>query len=540
MSSLERYNKRKLKLNNLPNTVAIIKAIDQNMVNNFLCSKADMNLVTQTTQIIESHYKFEYDFNVSAEEAKEFLEKFKNDFNQERFDKLITDCKKDVINSIVTPFGLGKIVAAYDKVGGNVTTVHNANNKEFIDSDGKKYKGGIYSKAEDAYERTKYTHSKNSNGQQFAGAGQNSVGSQFTRSKMDEEGNVIDAYTGKSQKADTTSPDHKYSNSQYHKDGGFMQDSVKKADFSTDTDNLALTDRKINQSMRDFDKEQWKDKVDDEGVRNEEKFEIDADKLKAEMQQAKETSENHLPTNTEKAIYYAKNSAITGINEGSKMGMQQAIGLVMTEFFTALFDEILDIYKEGFSSGFDDDRFFKVLQERLKRIAKRIEEKWKDIAIAFKDGFLSGFISNLVTTAINMFVTTGKRLIRIIREGIFALLKAIKIVLFPPENLSYEEAIHEAKKIFATGAIISLGVITEQYIDTLIKGTVVLEPFADVLTAIFVGAITGLAVTMTVYYIDKQKNDKEAMRELIIQTNTKFDNAEKLLSELNRYGSAKL
>jgi hypothetical protein len=98
--------------------------------------------------------------------------------------------------------------------------------------------------------------------------------------------------------------------------------------------------------------------------------------------------------------------------------------------------------------------------------------------------------------------------------------------------MTYEEAMHEAKKVIASGLIISLGVIAEQYIDTLIKGSVILEPFSDILTTIFIGAITGVAVTMTVYYIDKKKNDKDAIQELIKQTTETLDNSELLLQKL--------
>ena len=529
MNSVDRFKKRK----KIIGSISVYESVDKELVNEFLNSEVDKSKVETSFKIVDEHYDFKYDFTVSKDEAKEFLEQFKKDFNQERFDKLIIDCRKEVINSIVTPFGLGKIIAAYDKAGGNVTTVHNANNKDFIDFDGEKYKKGVYAQQEDEYNRNDYTNTKNSNGQQFAGDGKNSVGSNFTKSKMDNDNNVIDAYTGKTQRADTTSPDHIESLSQYHKDGGFMQSNKQKADFGTDENNLALTDRSINQSMRDFSKENWKDKESEKGLKNKDKFGIDEEKLNNELKKAKEVKENHLPTNLEKGEYYLKNSASTGLNEGSKMGMQQAIGLVMTEFFTALFDEILDIYKNGFSNGFEDDRFFIVLKDRLKNIALKIQAKWKNVAIAFKDGFLSGFISNLVTTAINMFVTTGKRVVRIIREGIFSLFKAIKMLIFPPENMTYEEAMHEAKKVVASGLIISLGVIAEQYIDTLIKGSLILEPFSDILTTIFVGAITGLAVTMTVYYIDKKKNDKDAIKKLINDTDEKFENLEVLLNKLS-------
>jgi len=126
MNSIERYKKRKNILKD-KNSVSL-KPVNFDIVNQLVSSKVDVNLIKEITKTMEDHYHFENDFTVTQEEAKEFLEQFKKDFNQARFDKLIIDCKKDVIHSIVTPFGLGQIVAAYDKAGGNVDTVHNVRN----------------------------------------------------------------------------------------------------------------------------------------------------------------------------------------------------------------------------------------------------------------------------------------------------------------------------------------------------------------------------------------------------------------------------
>ena len=230
-------------------------------------------------------------------------------------------------------------------------------------------------------------------------------------------------------------------------------------------------------------------------------------------------------------IKQGKELVSTGALESAKMGIQQAIGLIMSEFFTALFDEILDIYKNGFSNGFEDDRFFSVLKERIIRIAKKIQAKWKDVVVAFKDGLLSGFISNFVTTMVNIFATTWKRFVRIIREGIFSLFKAIKILIFPPEDLTFTDVMHEAKKIIATGLMVSLGVLLEEAVSNFFKGI----PFSNILTSVFVGALTGIAITMTVYYIDKKKNDKDAINQMIKETDEKFENVEMLLNKLSLY-----
>ena len=504
---LDRFRKRK----KIRNSYTVSDTVDKNLVDIFLNSSIDKSKVDFTYGFTSNFYNMK----VSSNEVKEFLLKFKQQFNDERFNQLIVDCKKEIINSIVIPFGLGKIVAAYDKVGGNVTTIHNANQN-------------IYAKEKDKYKREDYTNTKNSEGKQFAGQGKNSVGSQYTKSQMDSNSNIIDAYTGKVQKADTTSPDHIESLSQYHKDGGFMQSNTKKTDFATDENNLALTDRYINQSMRDFDKKDWMEK-EKNGIKNKERFDIDEKKLNKAIEEGKKTAKEHLPTDLEKAQYYTTKSIATGISEGAKMGMQQALGAILVEFFTALFDEIIDIYKNSFSNGFDDNRFINILKERIRRIGIRLTDKWKDFIKSFKDGAISGFISNLVTTLTNMFITTGKRIVRIIREGIFSLFRAVKILLFPPENLSFSEALHEAKKLIASGLIISVGVILEEYVDDLIKTTVFLEPFADVLTTILIGGITGIAISLAVYYIDKKKNDEELFNNLICDTNKKFDELDQIL-----------
>lgn len=539
MSSLERYNKRKKAQNTIPpHSVESTIAIQYTEI--MSTATVDTDLIQRTMQRIDNHYTFEYDFRVSHDEAKEFLEKFKNDFNQERFNQLILDCKKEVINAIVTPFGLGKIVAVYDKVGGHVDTVHNVRND-------------IYATEE---ERQAYENRGEYNSDDYH-KDPNFIAINKQHSKERKDGNSIDYMTGDTLDSNESHHlDHLVSGYGIHNDPGVYLAEMSGPELANTDTNLKPTTATKNTSKKADSMEEFLKR------KNERIQKIDVLKSKGELTEKEQHELQKLEelatiddeialeaaqkaqAEIDKAIniaYYgskkfAHNVVKTGVKEGAKMGIQQAIGLVMTELFTALFDEILDIYNKGFSSGFEDEKFLKILQERLKRIGEKIKAKWKDVAIAFKDGALSGFISNFVTTAINMFVTTGKRLVRIIREGIYALFKAIKTVIFPPQNLSREEAMHEAKKILASGFIISLGVIAEQYIDALIKSTIVLQPFAEALSAIFVGAITGLAVTMTTYYLDKKKNDEDAINTLISQTNTNFENAEMLLRELTIYG----
>lgn len=423
---------------------------------------------------------------INREEAIALLNELEEEFDEKKLTDLLEQTKKDLVSAIVVPFGLGKIVAAYDKAGGNVTTIHNANN-------------GIYARDKDHYKREDYTNTKNSAGKQFSGIGKNSVGSNFTQSKMDENQMVQDAYTGEVQKANTTSPDHIESLSQHHKNGAFMQNSERKSDFATDENNMALTDRSINQSMRDFDKKEWMEKETKDNVKNKDRFNIDEEKLKEQIKKGKETSDKHLPSDMEKTQYYIKNSAITGLNEGVKMGAQQAFGVLLIELFTSAFSEI----KDAFKNGQEGESLFEDIKCRLVKISKSLTSKWSDVLKGFATGSLSGFISNILTTIINVFVTTGKRLVRMIREGVFSLLKALKTVVFPPEGLTYREATHEAMKLFAAGGIIIAGVALEEIVEKIILNIPVLAPLASMVTAVIVGSITAMGMALVAYLIDK-------------------------------------
>ena len=534
-NSLSRFQKRR----KMKNSMTIYKDVDEKLVSELLNSEVNREKVDDVFISIQEHY----DMSVSEEEAQEFLIQFKRDFNDERFNKLIHDCKKEVINSIVTPFGLGRVVAAYDKTGGNVDTVHNVRNNIFAtDAEKEKYQN------REEYNNNKRLkrsyHSGNKNYQEKSDKYQ----------KEQAQGNLQDAYNGKQfSKDDNVQVEHVISTEEIHNDAGRILSEQDGSTLANKDSNLKPVIQSVNGSkqndsatkfLKRVEKNREKIKVleekpiltpeEEQGLKRLKRVtDVDEKKVKRLDEEARKEYNHKISKEYYTSKKFATNTVKAGAKEGAKMGMQQALGLVITEFFTAVFDEILDIYKNGFTDGFNNKQFFNVLKERLATIATKVKNKWKDAAVAFKDGFISGFISNLATTVINMFVTTGKRVVRIIREGLFSLFRAIKLLIFPPENMSYEDAMHEAKKLIATGLIVSMGVIAEEWIDALIKGTAILEPFSDILTGVFVGAITGLSITMVVYYIDKKRNDKEMFNSLVNDTNTKFDKLDNLLSSLS-------
>ncbi|MDE7317852.1 MAG: hypothetical protein K2N12_09025 [Helicobacter sp.] len=244
---------------------------------------------------------------------------------------------------------------------------------------------------------------------------------------------------------------------------------------------------------------------------------IDKQKAMEADKKARDTINAQINKTYYTSTKFMQNLATTSVVEGGKMGVQQALGLVLIEFFTAILEEVEDIFRKGFRTC---ESFFASLMTRLETIVSKVQHaiinKYRLIIESFKDGLISGILSNLVTTAINIFATTSKRLVRIIREGIFSLFRALKMIFFPPEGLSKEEAWHEATKLFVSGVIVGLGILIEQSIATFLH-SIGLVAFSDSLTSVFVGILTGVSIAIAMYWLDTNRESIEKMRYEAIQ-----------------------
>ena len=229
------------------------------------------------------------------------------------------------------------------------------------------------------------------------------------------------------------------------------------------------------------------------------------------MLRADEIARSEITKQLNKAYYtstkFAKNVAITSGIEAGKMGLQQAFGLLLTDFFSALFEEVRDSYNNGFQEGVDASGFFEALAIRCERVAITVVADWRNVVTAFRDGAMSGFLSNLFTTAINAFATTAKNLVRIIREGTLSILRAIKILLFRPEGMTFSEAMDSALKLIITGALTIGGIALDEYLRKvllpLMSGIPVISDFSNILVTILSGGLTGVATALVIYAIDR-------------------------------------
>ncbi len=496
----DRYEKWKKLKERKKGLTAIREAADTDTINKFLTSDLDLERVNHISGAIESRNSLKEAKEITNDEVRQLVSSINKEFDQYRFKQLIDECKETTVRQVVTTFGLGHFVSSSkligDKDGGNVTTKFN-------------FEKGITSTAEDQHRYEGYTdeYDRSEYEKNF---------SKIRKKEFQDNGTIINAYNGKELKKDgTTHLDHVVSAHEIDADSKnhlFMTDK-ERLEMSQDKTNLKMTDSSLNQSKADEPLSEWMEKekarkviLEDgtsewKSVKNKDYFDVDeemaldVDKTARKTIKKKQTQAQIKKQGSELAK--------TGAKEGLKMGLQQSVGMLIGEFAAAVFDEIGDIFKSGFKNGQVDKSFFEALKIRLERISKRVLAKWKDVVAAFKEGAISGFFSNLITFVINCFITTSARMVRIVREGFFSLVRAFKLMMNPPEGMTKKQVAHEVTKLVAAALVTTGGILIEDSVEKFLTTIPVINAFAGFASVAIVGLATGLLTTFVVYGIDR-------------------------------------
>ena len=248
---------------------------------------------------------------------------------------------------------------------------------------------------------------------------------------------------------------------------------------------------------------------------------------------------------------YAKDLSKASTKDGVKLGIREALGLILQEFVSEFFKEIKNIIKHGLQNKQTDQSVLKELKKRLNKVWNNALDnclkKNKDILNAFKDGVISGISSTIITFLVNIFVSTAKRVVRIIREGVFSLCKAVKMLIHPPNDFTNEELLFEIVKLLSASMITSLGLLLEEGFEKFLL-TTPLAPIAPYISPVLMGIITGLLIALVMFTIDKLRNriheDEKALVSLysklgknnilIAKTGTILSKSEKIHDDLNK------
>ena len=507
---IKRFNKRKQILEKNKSSLFSTVVAPQQDVHNLLNQKIDcqrLGLLAYSTNV-------EVSYEVSPEEVSHLLSELKNSFNKEKREQVFGELSEEIIRTIAGPFGLGRVLSVYDKVGGNVDTVHNVRSGVYASNEEKeKYENlGEYdrSMSNKVHSDSNYVN-KNRADKQSQGSAEGL-----------KNGYSDDIITDKHNR----NLDHIIAAKTTHDDPARVLAEISTEDLANEDENLVSTTETVNKSKgakTPMEFAIWLDETKPERIKKIKELEdkksqgtltdketkelkklkeidsVDPEEVKKHGKDAQDAQDRKINKEYYLSPKFVKKSLKTSAVEGVKMGAQQAIGVLVIEFFSSAFTEI----RKAFDKGLEGENLYEYIKKSLKRIGEKLVKKWRDVIKEFTGGFISGFISNLITVVVNAFVTTGKSFVRIIREGVFSLLKALKLLIFPPENLTYKEVIHEVMKLIAAGGVLATGIVFEEVVEKFILGVPFLAPFATMITAAFVGSLTVLVVALVSYLIDK-------------------------------------
>lgn len=529
------------------------------MVNEFLNSDSKNQIIDAFISETKAKYSIDLNPEVDEEEIKELVAAIGTKYDSQRLKVMIDDCKSSVLDSIIKPFGIAGMLFE-DKLGGNVDTIHNVRNTDKRYNNGQ----GIYA--------TEENKKKNDENPTYDSdpyhKHENYIKNNREASEAKDNGNLNDPYRNKNVKRnDDTDLDHTISANEIHNDPGRILAGLDGADLACDDSNLNATDRSVNRSKKDKSVDEFIKYLEEnresrqsriEELKGRTKLSQKEEKELNKLQKLEEVDVNRLKQKDEEArreynkkinkAYYTspefiKNVGKTSAKEGLKMGAQQAIGVMVREFALAVFSEAEEIFAKRHNIKINNE-FINSLKERFERIAKRVLSKWKDVAAAFGSGVISGFFSNIITVIVNTFLTTSKRVVKMIREGFYSLLKALKMLFFPPENVSKEEAAHEATKLIASGLIVVGGIALEEMLQEALVSVPVIGMFASELSTVIIGIVTGLSMALVVYLIDKidlfKVNANKKMEYISNQLDEMIDNDLKELESSYEYIAATL
>jgi hypothetical protein len=428
-------------------------------------------------------------------------------------DTMMLQLRTSVLQSIAEPFGIGKLLSAYDQRGGDVNTIHNV-------------RKGVYASNEERERHEQRTQRPSSDCYQDS-----AYRTANEKLKADvQNGIAVDAYTG-----ETISPAHKHDRqmgpsldhvvplAEIEADPGRTLAGASTPELANIDANLASTTGTVNSFLKDRSPERveqllreqaparrgrieelkahknnWTDKERKEYNKLTTQERIDVERLKEMDKKARAEIDAKINAKYYTSGKFFRASGTAAAKEGGKMGGQQALGVLLVEFFSASIDEITDLYRHGRC----DRSLLKEMRVRLTRVAARVAARWRDALSALRDGFVAGLMSSLATTLINAFVTTGRRVVRMIREGGMSLVRAVKLVLFRPHDLTPAKAWHEATKVLAGAGVLVAGIAMEEVVSTQLS-LVGLDVLAAPATAAIVGALTALTSSLVVFAIDQ-------------------------------------
>lgn len=471
----------------------------------------DFRVVEKELDKLETIDLLQIEINSGLEAALRDLESTKAHLSKNEGDTLIELCKTSIMDTITGQFGLASLFIDC-KDGGNVTTTHN-------------FEKGVVATEADQKKYNEYV-ANNDGSKEWA-----EVRSEYNKplpkkrkQAFEEQEVIIDEYTGRELPKDGRSHiDHVVPVKEIEEKASahLYMSPEQRVEMATNDKNLAWTDASANMSKNDSDMSSWINKEDKKtGKTKAEKYGINKEKALA---RDKEARKHIKKTITVAAIKKSTAELMTtGGKDAARMAAYTALGAVMREFTEGVFIELkITLSNRG---GESSREVFDRFKNRMSKMIAELKKKWADILKGALGSGITAFFSNLLVFIVNLFATTLKKFVSMIRAGFVSLVHAVKVMANPPEGMTQEDANFQAIKIMTAGLIGALSLGLSAAIEKFLQGIPGLQPLmffpipsftgeqrtvSDVLAVTISALLGGLLTTIAIYYLDKLKSGAE-------------------------------
>ena len=204
------------------------------------------------------------------------------------------------------------------------------------------------------------------------------------------------------------------------------------------------------------------------------------------------------------------------------MGVRQALGFVFAEMLFSVKDEFQKL----------EERQETELKKYLEAIARGInqgyensKEKYPELFSRFINGAVAGALSSLTTTLCNIFFTTAKNSVRIIRQSYASLVEAAKVLFINPDDYEFGDRMRAVIKVLSVGASVTVGVLVSDAVAHTPLGS--FGKTGDIVQNFCGAFVTGIMSCTLLMYLDRS----ELMNTLVQRLN----DIHTIETELNYY-----
>lgn len=437
-------------------------------------------------------------------------------------ESILQQYERVLIESLVTSFGLDFIIQ--DQHGGDVDTILNVRK---IGSDPEmKYKNV---ENQTAYEnRGQYDydayHDRNPNYQAVK---------RDTKKQFQSSGEPIaDVYTGsklyfytkgaaKGNGDKQASIDHVLTAHTIHNDPGRVLSGLSGEDLANSKENLVFTNSSLNSSMGATKEGENVVEIPDYISKHPELPEETKDRMMREYNRAKKAYEAKLAHAYYLSPKFKKDLAYAAGNVGLHMGIRQVLGFVFAEMWFSIKEEFQKL-----------DECDVRLKDYLEAVAHGIQaglegfkEKYPELASKFLSGAVAGALSSLTTTLCNIFFTTAKNTVKIIRQSYASLVEAMKVLFINPDDYEFGDRMRAVVKVLSVGASVTVGVLVSDAVAHTPLGA--LGKTGDIVQNFCGAFVTGIMSCTLLMYLDRS----ELMNTLVQRLN----DIHTIETELNYY-----